>query len=71
MKSNRGSDPAGNKMWVAYHGYFPNSSVIIHREDGPAIERVDGTKEWWLYDKQLPCSSQEEFERFLRFKAFW
>lgn len=23
-----------------------------HREDGPAIERTDGSKEWWVEDKQ-------------------
>ncbi len=68
MRSNRGSDPDGNKMWMAYVGYL---SAVIHREDGPAIERIDGTNEWWLNGKKVPCSSQEEFERFLRFKAFW
>jgi hypothetical protein len=25
---------------------------LIHREDGPAIEFYDGTKEWWLFGKR-------------------
>ena len=24
----------------------------LHREDGPAIEYVNGHKEWWLHDKR-------------------
>jgi hypothetical protein len=31
----------GNKVWR-------NSSGQFHREDGPAIERTDGSKEWWM-----------------------
>ena len=29
----------GNVLWFK-EGYF-------HREDGPAIERINGDKEWW------------------------
>ena len=29
-----------------------NASGQRHREDGPAIERVDGTKEWYQNDVQ-------------------
>jgi hypothetical protein len=25
----------------------------LHREDGPAIEWANGTKYWWLNDKEL------------------
>ena len=28
-------------------------SVYYHREDGPAVEYPDGSKEWWLNDKKL------------------
>lgn len=35
----------GTKVW-----WFNGQ---IHREDGPAIERLDGTCGWWLYDKEL------------------
>lgn len=31
--------------------YKDNSFSIIHREDGPAIERITGTKEWWINGK--------------------
>lgn len=51
-----------------------------HREDGPAI--TDSTYHWlygdiftrleWYYDgKKLSCSTQEEFERFMKMKVFW
>jgi hypothetical protein len=32
----------------------------LHREDGPAIEYLNGTKEWWLNGEQL---TEEEFNR--------
>jgi hypothetical protein len=32
------------KVWV-------NSEWELHREDGPAIEYVDGSKEWWVNGK--------------------
>jgi hypothetical protein len=34
-------DSDGNKYWYNEHGQY-------HRIDGPAIERRDGIKEWWL-----------------------
>jgi hypothetical protein len=42
-----------------------------HREDGPAIDNADGTKEWWINDEQISCTTQKEFERFMKLKAFW
>jgi hypothetical protein len=42
----------------------------LHREDGPAKESFDGTKEWWLNGEKIPCKSQEEFERLLKLKGF-
>ena len=44
--------PNGNKQW------FLNNKR--HREDGPAIERVDGTKEWWLNGKELTEKEHQE-----------
>lgn len=43
----------------------------IHRDCGPAIEYSDGTKEWWYHGKKVECSTQEEFERYLKLKVFW
>ena len=34
-------DALGDKRW-----YLPNGN--LHREDGPAVEYADGTKEWYL-----------------------
>jgi hypothetical protein len=44
----------------------------LHRLDGPAIEYVDGSGEWWYEGQQVRCcSSQEQFERYLKLRAFW
>jgi len=56
-------DANGDKYWYQ-HGQR-------HREEGPAVERANGTKEWWIEGKQLNTSSQEEFERYIKLKAFW
>jgi len=45
------------------HGEF-------HRLDGPACEYSNGYKEWYLNGKQIPVSSQEEFERYLKLLVF-
>ena len=37
-------DSDGNKLWY-------NDVGQIHREDGPAFEAVNGSKEWWLNGK--------------------
>jgi len=37
-------DEDGNKRWY-------NDRGELHREDGPAIEWVDGSKEWYINDK--------------------
>lgn len=52
-----------------YKSYIKNGAY--HRLDGPAIEYPDGTKIWYHegYCVFL-CASQEEFERWLRLKAF-
>ena len=42
-----------------------------HREDGPALEYSNGDKEWWLNGQQIPCTTQLQFERLMRLKAFW
>jgi hypothetical protein len=43
----------------------------LHREEGPAIEEADGTDWWWYEGQFVNCSSQKEFERYLKLKAFW
>jgi len=55
--------PDGSKEWFQ-HGK-------LHREDGPAIEDADGTQQWWIKGEQINVSSQEEFIRHLKLRAFW
>jgi len=55
-------DANGSKFWYR-HG-------IRHREDGPAII-ADGIKHWIFDGKRLEVSSQEEFIRYMKLKAFW
>jgi hypothetical protein len=52
----------GDKFW------YVNDN--LHREDGPAIEYTTGFKEWWLNGQVLSCTTQKEFERLLKLKAF-
>jgi len=42
-----------------------------HREDGPAMEYANGCKFWFFNGKEIKCSSQKEFERLIKMKAFW
>jgi hypothetical protein len=42
-----------------------------HRELGPAVIYDYGRKEWWYQGERIPVNSQEEFEKFLKLKAFW
>jgi hypothetical protein len=53
----------GSKAWLI-NGRF-------HRIDGPAIDQSDGTKEWYYDGNKIDCSSQEEFEKLIKLKAFW
>lgn len=67
-----GSDPPHIEYWAHDGNYFiinPDGTSVRHREDGPAIEHLDGRKEWYYEGKRLP--SQNEFEKFLKLKAFW
>lgn len=43
--SSQSFDEHDNTFWR-----LPNGQC--HREDGPAIERADGTKEWWRNDER-------------------
>lgn len=50
----------------------------LHREDGPAVEYDDNPdieyadyKSWWINGEKVNCFSQEEFENFMKLKAFW
>jgi hypothetical protein len=49
--------------------YYINNK--LHREDGPAVVYYSNHKEWWLHGEGLSCTTQEEFERLMRLKAFW
>lgn len=44
---------------------------LSHRLDGPAIIWPEGTKAWMYMGKKINVSSQEEFEHWLKLKAFW
>lgn len=43
-----------------------------HRVDGPAVENsISGNKEWWCKGTKISCSSQKEFESYIKNIAFW
>ena len=43
----------------------------FHRELGPAIECLNGKNYWYWHGQPINCQTQEEFEHYLRLKAFW
>ncbi len=55
-------DVDGTKYWYI--------NDIPHREDGPAVEHVDGEKSWYYNGKNIKCSSNEEFLKFVKMKSF-
>lgn len=46
----------GCKEW-SVDGHF-------HREDGPAVESWDGTKEWWLNNELVFCDDFDDLENY-------
>lgn len=52
-----------SKKWYK-HGY-------LHNESGAAIVYTGGIQRWFLNGKEIKCSSQEEFNRFVKMKSFW
>lgn len=50
-------DDEGAKHWMVGGKH--------HREDGPALEFVDGTKYWYINDQELPCKDQESFLKYI------
>jgi hypothetical protein len=63
--------PNGGVLWELSDGrksWWLNGKR--HREDGPAIECSNGNV-WFINDEQIPCKTQEEFERLMKLKAFW
>jgi hypothetical protein len=32
---------------------------LLHRDDGPAVERIDGNKEWWLNGKFVKMRGED------------
>lgn len=40
-----------------------------HRIDGPAVDYFN-FKEWYYHGKKIECSTQEQFEKMIKLKAF-
>lgn len=48
--------------------YYVNGA--LHRLEGPAVNWFHNP-EWFINGKLINVNSQEEFERYLKLKAFW
>ena len=57
----------GNKFWNKE--YFLNNKR--HREDGPAIEYVNGSKSYYYHGEYIDCSTDKEFKQLIKMKVFW
>ena len=69
---------SGNSIFEYW--YYDEERTILHRADGPAVisyelslpgTHIDFHREWWYMGRRVDCSSQEEFEKCLKIKAFW
>jgi hypothetical protein len=40
----------------------------LHRIDGPAIERANGDKYWYLDGKKIYCKTNEKFLKMMKYK---
>ncbi len=54
---------SGSKFW------FINNKR--HRIDGPAVEYYNGAKSYYYQDELIVVKTDEEFQRFIKLKAFW
>jgi hypothetical protein len=53
----------GDKSWYQHDQ--------LHRENGPAIEHYrENSIKWYWHNELIPVTSQEEFERWKRLRAF-
>ena len=57
----------GSKYWWRHNK--------LHREDGPAIEHPNGSNTgvlylWYYHGERIDVSSQEDFERWLKYNKF-
>lgn len=55
--------PNGDQMWY--------QEGNLHRMDGPAVKISTGGEGWYFKGNFIECSSQHEFEQYLKLKAFW
>jgi hypothetical protein len=39
-----------NGYYISY-GYYQGNKLIFHKEDGPAIEYINGNKAWYIHGK--------------------
>ena len=67
-KRHRENGPAIELTSGTKHWYLNGKP---HRESGPASELADGRKYWYLNDEYVPVETQEEFEKYKKFKHFF
>lgn len=61
MVSPRDPVPPGAKRDENNNLIYRNKQGELHRTDGPAVIKADGTNEWWIHGEQL---SQDEFDYY-------
>ena len=52
------------EYWVSLNGaeaWYANGE--LHRKDGPAVSRSDGSMEWWVRGKEL---TKKEFDKLVK-----
>jgi len=53
----------GDESWYQYG--------VLHREDGPAWIWEGNEPKWWYKGKSIPVNNLQDFQSYIRNKAFW
>jgi len=43
----------------------------LHNAEGPAAIKCNGELEYWIDGEKLSCTTDKEFQSYLKNKAFW
>src|SRR5271166_2912295 len=67
-KLHREDGPAIELTYGTKYWYINGN---LHREDGPAVELANGTTEYWCKHNKINCSTDKEYFKLIKMKAFW
>ena|ERR1022692_4957689 len=64
-----GGLPACDHVYLGDKFYYEYGN--LHCLNRAAVKYKNGEQEWWVKGKRLDCTTQKEFEKLMKLKAFW